>query len=118
MPLSKVPLEPMLLDTCVVQNLEWVLKQQLETTPWTQAHETRLRTRYGPLADELLALWKLVEMYERDSNFPPWIVSGRSLAELGGHPGPNSILFGSAATYPCSRPKRPTFFVRAGFLEN
>lgn len=73
---------PVVLDTCVVQNLTWVYDQQIAEQDWRDADSTKLLHRYGRLANELLALWELVDRYEMDRCSPPWLVSSSSLFEL------------------------------------
>lgn len=73
---------PVLLDTCVVQHLTWVYERRASEQEWTQEDSAKLTQRYGRLADELLALWELVDRYEMASSSPTWLVSNSSLAEL------------------------------------
>lgn len=75
-----------MLDTCVVQNLEWVYDRQQENS-WSEEDAHQLKDRYGSHANELISLWKLVDQFECRSTSPPWLVSAGSLAELSDHPG-------------------------------
>ena len=78
----------MLLDTCVVQNLEWVYARHSEDREWTSSEEQSLVARYGkPHANELLALWDLVGDFEEASSTLPWLVSESAREELARHPG-------------------------------
>jgi len=78
----------MLLDTCVVQNIEWVYARHSEDREWTSSEEESLVARYGkPHANELLALWDLVGAFEEASSTLPWLVSESAREELNRHPG-------------------------------
>ena len=75
------PPEPMLLDTCVIQNLEWVWDLIENDVPWSTDKFEDVTAKFGePLAEELLALDRLVS-HLRWSGFP-WLVSGSAEAEL------------------------------------
>ena len=77
------PPEPMLLDTCVIQNIEWVW-DQMETPEggqWSDERVAHLERRFGAQhADELLCLGRLVEELQW-SGFP-WLVSTSARAEV------------------------------------
>lgn len=91
------PPEPMLLDTCVIQNLEWVYAQGRIEAPWTDQDTERLRTRFGrALAEDLFALRNLVHAFEWRSEYLPWIVSAQSKIEFGNHQGTrkNALISG------------------------
>lgn len=75
------PPEPLLLDTSVVQHLDWVWKRLDENIEWTDDTVKALESRFGPaLVDELFALGHLVIRFEWDGF--PWIVSASSEAEI------------------------------------
>lgn len=92
------PPEPMLLDTCLIQNIEWVWNR-LETPEggqWTEEQVTLLEKRYGRgLANELLSLGYLVDYFQYAGGFP-WLVSRSSEAEIraNGRPGATNVLLG------------------------
>ena len=75
------PPEPMLLDTCVIQNLEWVWELVENNVSWTDERFAVVEAEFGaPLAVELLALDQLVD-HLRWSGFP-WLVSASAQREL------------------------------------
>lgn len=76
----RVPDGPMLLDTCVIQNL-MALGEYGEDGRLSTDGERQLLARFGDrYTDELVALDVLVEVFQR--NGPPWFVSESSLVEL------------------------------------
>lgn len=80
--------EPMLLDTCVIQNIEWVWDRMEDgTSQWTEDSLAELEARFGkPLADELIALGYLVDHFQYNGGFP-WLVSASAKVELERHLG-------------------------------
>jgi hypothetical protein len=70
------PPEPQLLDTCVLQNLDWV-DRQLEaagSVMWDDAAVAALRRRYGiELATDLIDLGILYKEFESRSGYP-WLL--------------------------------------------
>jgi hypothetical protein len=71
----------MLLDTCVIQNLEWVWDLVENNVTWTDERFAEVEAEFGtPLAVELLALDQLVD-HLRWSGFP-WLVSAGAQREL------------------------------------
>jgi hypothetical protein len=78
------PPEPQLLDTCVLQNLDWV-DQQIESTgtvTWDDAAIADLAGRYGiELASDLVALGILYKEFEDRSGYP-WLVCQAAQAEV------------------------------------
>jgi len=78
------PPEPQLLDTCVLQNLDWVDRQvNAGMTTWDESAETRLVRRYGKsLAHDLLDLGILYRTFEDQSGYP-WLVCNAAVAEAG-----------------------------------
>ena len=79
------PPEPQLLDTCVLQNLDWV-ERQLDATAsivWDEATRAKLVRRYGTdLADDLIDLGVLYKRFEQYSGYP-WLVCNSALDEAG-----------------------------------
>lgn len=76
------PPEPMLLDTCLVQHLEFVMDLLDEALYWPEGAQEWLRRRYGEkLGGELIALGELVR-FLLPRQGPPWIVSETSRVEL------------------------------------
>jgi hypothetical protein len=76
----RVPDGPMLLDTCVIQNL-MALGEYGEDGRLSIDGELLLLARFGDrYTDELVALDALVGVFQR--NGPPWVVSESSLIEL------------------------------------
>lgn len=65
-----------------MQHLTWVYKRQIAEQGWGTDDSISLMNRYGRLANELLALWELVDRYEMESSSPPWLVSNSSFSEL------------------------------------
>ena len=92
------PPEPMLLDTCLIQNIEWVW-DRLETPEggqWTDEQVTLLEKRFGrDFANELLSLGYLVDYFQYAGGFP-WLVSRSSEAEIraNGRPVAKKVLRG------------------------
>ena len=79
------PLEPQLLDTCVLQNLDWI-DRQLEPTGsviWDEAATAKLVQRFGvDLAYDLLDLGTLYKRFEYDGHYP-WLVCNGAVDEAG-----------------------------------
>jgi len=72
------PPEPQLLDTCVLQNLDWV-DRRIElgggSTTWDDGAVADLTKRYGAeLANDLIDLGTLYKEFENRSGYP-WLVS-------------------------------------------
>jgi hypothetical protein len=71
------PPEPQLLDTCVIQNLDWV-DRRIESdggVTWDYTAVDALRERYGAdLANDLIDLGILYKEFENRSGYP-WLVS-------------------------------------------
>jgi len=76
------PPAPMLLDTCLIQHLEFVMDLLGETFVWPPNAERWIRRRYGTaLGEDLIALGEIVAfLYPRQG--PPWAVSETSWDEL------------------------------------
>ena len=77
------PPEPMLLDTCVIQNIEWVWDRMEEDEggSWSDERVQALERRYGrTYANELLDLGSLVDVLQWQGF--PWLVSASSRAEF------------------------------------
>lgn len=78
------PPEPQLLDTCVLQNLDWV-DRRIESTDsviWDEEAVADLTTRYGTeLAVDLIDLGLLYKQFETRSGYP-WLVSAAAHEEL------------------------------------
>jgi hypothetical protein len=72
----------MLLDTCLIQHLEYVMDVLGEAFVWPENAQGWIRRRYGPeLGEDLVALGNTVAfLYPRQD--PPWAVSETSLGEL------------------------------------
>jgi hypothetical protein len=83
------PPEPMLLDTCVIQNLDWVHQRSIEIEAhnsdepfWSETRYRDLQDRYGEdLAGDLLDLGRLVQHFEDAGGFP-WLVSASARGEF------------------------------------
>lgn len=77
------PPEPMLLDTCVVQNMEWVWGRIDDDAPEpSPADDEQIRRRYGAaFAAELFALEELAYRLRWSQGFP-WLVSQETQDEL------------------------------------
>lgn len=77
------PPEPQLLDTCVLQNLDWV-DRRIETdgtVTWDDAAVAALQDRYGAeLANDLIDLGILYKEFEHRSGYP-WLVSQAAQVE-------------------------------------
>lgn len=80
------PPEPQLLDTCVVQNLDWVDRTTDSaggSVCWDEPAEAALRARFGEeLADDLLDLGTLYRQFEWRSGYP-WLVCAAAIEEAG-----------------------------------
>jgi hypothetical protein len=84
------PPEPMLLDTCVIQNIEWVWDRIEEDTDWTTERVGELQGTVGrKFADELLALGGLVSHFQWEGF--PWVVSASARDEFERHAGPKRL---------------------------
>ena len=73
----------MLLDTCVIQNIEWVwdLMEDDEGGSWSDERVQALERRYGTTyANELLDLGSLVDVLQWQGF--PWLVSASSRSEF------------------------------------
>jgi hypothetical protein len=82
--------EPMLLDTCVIQNIEWVWDRMEEPDggQWTEQRVAALEARFGAdLAEDLLCLGDLVDHFQYEGGFP-WLVSSSTRAEIERFTGP------------------------------
>jgi len=80
------PPEPMLLDTCVVQNIEWVWDRMEENMTWTEERVSELEAQFGvPFANELLDLGYLVDHLQYEGF--PWLVSASARQEFEQHAG-------------------------------
>lgn len=78
------PPEPQLLDTCVLQNLDWIDKklEQSEVVTWDDESIAALRDQYGyELASDLLHLGTLYKGFEYRGGYP-WLVCDHSLTEI------------------------------------
>jgi hypothetical protein len=80
------PAEPMLLDTCLLQHLKFVMDTVDDDCMSEQAADEILRRYPGALGTELLALGDVVSVLQR--NGPPWVVSEISLIEFDQLQGP------------------------------
>lgn len=79
------PPEPQLLDTCVVQNLDWVDHRIDSYGPivWDEGAVAGLMNRYGPeLANDLIDLGVLYKGFEDRGGYP-WLVSRGVEEEVG-----------------------------------
>jgi hypothetical protein len=77
------PPEPQLLDTCVLQNLDWVDRQREATgnVTWDDDSVERLVERYGrELANDLIDLGSLYTGFEARSGYP-WLVCNTAIDE-------------------------------------
>ncbi len=76
----------MLLDTCVVQNIEWVWDRMEENVEWTDERVAELESQFGAaLANEILDLGHLVEHLQWEGF--PWLVSASARSEFEQHAG-------------------------------
>lgn len=77
------PPEPQLLDTCILQNLDWV-DRQLEVrgqVVWDDAARIELATEYGvDMANDLIDLGTLYKHFENFGSYP-WLVCRVNSAE-------------------------------------
>lgn len=77
------PPEPLLLDTSVIQHLDWVWKRLQDQVEWSEEGLQSLEDRYGTaLVTELFSLGNLIIRFESQVLAPPWLVSVTSLSEL------------------------------------
>lgn len=79
------PPEPQLLDTCVLQNLDWVDRQIELNGPmsWDKAAVADLSGKYrAELANDLIDLGVLYKEFANRSGYP-WLVSRASQGEAG-----------------------------------
>ena len=76
------PPEPQLLDTCVLQNLDWVDRcRETGNINWNDESEGTLSVRYGTnLANDLLDLGTLYTQFEARSGYP-WLVCNAAIEE-------------------------------------
>jgi hypothetical protein len=80
--LPEGPPEPMLLDTCVIQNLEWVSGLEESGVDRSESLFAEMRARFGTaLAEELVALDYLVDRLQWRGGFP-WLVSAATEREF------------------------------------
>jgi hypothetical protein len=78
------PPEPQLLDTCVLQNVDWVDRRIASdgSITWDEGAVADLTGRYGAeLANDLIDLGILYKEFENRSGYP-WLVSGAAQGEL------------------------------------
>lgn len=78
------PPEPMLLDTCLIQNIEWVWDQMEDENGgnWSEERVAELEQRFGAeLVAELLDLGYLVDHFQYEGGFP-WLVSASARSEI------------------------------------
>lgn len=77
------PPEPQLLDTCVLQNIDWVDRHRERGIPWCDTDEMNLTEKYGPeLTDDLISLAILYTHFEDHSGYP-WLVCNAASEEAG-----------------------------------
>lgn len=84
------PPEPQLLDTCVLQNLDWIdrLLERTGSVTWDDAAIANLEHEYGtPLAQDLLDLGILYKTFEHHGGYP-WLVCEAAIAEADALKGP------------------------------
>ncbi len=76
------PPEPQLLDTCVLQNLDWVDRTiEARGDQWSEEHERELKQRFGiELADDLFDLGTLYKRFEYEGGYP-WLVCNAAVEE-------------------------------------
>jgi len=76
------PPEPHLLDTCVLQNLDWIdRKIQAASGNWTKESEQNMQQQFGvELANDLLDLGTLYKRFEYDGGYP-WLVCNAAVDE-------------------------------------
>lgn len=76
------PPEPHLLDTCVLQNLDWVdRKIQAGAGAWSEDRERELQQQFGvALANDLLDLGTLYKRFEYGGGYP-WLVCRAAVDE-------------------------------------
>lgn len=79
------PPEPQLLDTCVLQNLDWIdrrIESARGCVTWDDASFADIAQRYGPeLPNDLLDLGTLYKEFQNRSGYP-WLVSEAAQAEF------------------------------------
>jgi hypothetical protein len=80
------PPEPQILDTCVLQNLDWVdrrLEEAAGTVIWDDIAVTNLEQQYGAdMATDLIDLGTLYKEFEHRSGYP-WLVCKAAMDEAG-----------------------------------
>jgi hypothetical protein len=76
----QIPAKPMLLDTCLLQHLRFVMDTLDHEYMTDQAAELILRRHPEPLGAELMALGDVASVLQR--NGPPWVISEISLIEF------------------------------------
>lgn len=84
------PPEPQLLDTCVLQNLDWVDRQlnAKGSIVWDDVVTAHLVSQYGTdLAQDLIDLGILYKRFEHHSGYP-WLVCDAAIEEAGLLQGP------------------------------
>jgi hypothetical protein len=77
------PPEPQLLDTCVIQNVDWIHRQTQLGHSFIRDDEVtaKLERRYGSdLAEDLMALNVMYRHHEYHSGYP-WLVCKTALEE-------------------------------------
>ena len=77
------PPEPQVLDTCVLQNLDWVDRriEEAGSVIWDDITITDLKQKYGAdLADDLIDLGTLYKEFEYRGGYP-WLVCKASVEE-------------------------------------
>jgi hypothetical protein len=78
------PLEPQLLDTCILQNLDWVDRQidEKSSVVWDNESIAQLSKKYGSeLANDLIDLGILYKTFEYYGSYP-WLISEQNLSEI------------------------------------
>lgn len=78
-----LPPEPQLLDTCVLQNIDWVDRQLVKNNSifWDDKAVGELASRYGTdHADDLIALGSLYKAFEYRGGYP-WLVCAKNFSE-------------------------------------
>ena len=78
------PPEPQLLDTCILQNLDWVDRQIEEKSQvvWDEESIVELSKKYGnELANDLIDLGTLYKTFEYYGSYP-WLICEQNLTEV------------------------------------